>query len=295
MIEPDGQRIVLADQRRAQLVICKTLAPQDGRVLQGFKELCFPLCGALDSATFLVGGASADRVNTHAAVYIWEPGVCCLPVLIARTCADQLVQNIVADLAMPLRWTDTGLLHSQADQPGGRPVTDAFGLRIEPRAGAAFDGSYDAWPRRTVTSCSRSRKQTRYRAVSCNAQRKSGAEQNTTAAMKGSCPCFLHALCRWSSVRSFLALVLAAMTGLSVVTSRPSVSQVHVPASPHNPAWAALDFDEEAALRCADEQINFVAAAVGGDELEVRPGPIGLMVGEALVHELQRITLPGIL
>ena len=50
--------------------------------------------------------------------------------------------------------------------------------------------------------------------------------------MKGSVPFTLTAFCRSSRARSFLAFALAASSGLSAVTSRPSDSQVQVPGSP---------------------------------------------------------------
>ena len=81
---------------------------------------------------------------------------------------------------------------------------------------------------------SQSRRHTRYRALPCRSHRRSGTEQKTRASTNGGCPFFLNAFCRCSSVRSFLAFRLAAISGLSTVYSLPSFSQVQVPASPNS-------------------------------------------------------------
>ena len=59
------------------------------------------------------------------------------------------------------------------------------------------------------------------------------------------------------------------------------------------PARAAFYFDEEEAKGGVDEEVDFVDRAVEGDELEERPGPVGLVLGEPLAHEVEGITLPG--
>ena len=61
------------------------------------------------------------------------------------------------------------------------------------------------------------------------------------------------------------------------------------------PAAAALDLDEEQALRREYQKIDLVDAAIVGDELEVRPGAVGLMGGEMQTHKVQGIPFPGIL
>ena len=53
MIEPDGQRIMLKDQRRAKHMLGETLAPQNRRMLECFEELGFTLRRPLDGPTLL--------------------------------------------------------------------------------------------------------------------------------------------------------------------------------------------------------------------------------------------------
>jgi hypothetical protein len=46
-------------------------------------------------------------------------------------------------------------------------------------------------------------------------------------------------------------------------------------------AVAPLDLHQEEALGSDDEEVDLVHRAVVGDELQVRPGPVGLMVGKS--------------
>src|SRR5262249_7041030 len=59
-------------------------------------------------------------------------------------------------------------------------------------------------------------------------------------------------------------------------------------------AGPALDLDEEEPHWGEQEQIDLVDAAVEGDELEVGPGPVGLVVGPAVADEVEGVPLPGI-
>ena len=60
-------------------------------------------------------------------------------------------------------------------------------------------------------------------------------------------------------------------------------------------ARTTLDLDEEEPLRRKGEQVDFIDAAVVGDELEVRPRPVWLMCWKPRAHELQSFPLPGVL
>src|SRR5262249_11525236 len=91
MIEPDGQRIVLKDQRRAEHMLCETLTTENSLMLECFEELGFTLRRPLDCPALLVSRSGAHCVNTHAAFDIGEPGMRGLPVLVPRTFADYLV------------------------------------------------------------------------------------------------------------------------------------------------------------------------------------------------------------
>ena len=121
---------------------------------------------------------------------------------------------------------------------------------------------------------------------------RSGAERKTSGSRNGSA-ILLQAFCRRSRTISRLALRLARSSGLSVEIWRPSWCQVQVPASPVDQPGPALDLDQEEAPRGEDEQVDLVDAAVVGDELEVRPGAVRLVVGQPLADELEGLLLPG--
>jgi hypothetical protein len=61
MIEPDSQRIMLKDQRRAKHMFCETLTPQNSLMLECFEELSFTLHRPLDRPSLLVRRSSVDR------------------------------------------------------------------------------------------------------------------------------------------------------------------------------------------------------------------------------------------
>ena len=169
-------------------------------------------------------------------------------------------------------------------------------LRVDFQAGALPPLTAARMPGRSGVSAaaSRSRRQTPIGGgVPQVAARGPGAEQKTSGFDERDLrPCSCTAFWRCSSYLSFLALRLAASSGLSAVTSLPSVSQVQVPASPVDPARAALDLDQEEALGVNSEQVDLVDAAVVGDELEVGPGPVRLVVGKRLADEVEGVPLP---
>src|SRR2546423_316846 len=59
-------------------------------------------------------------------------------------------------------------------------------------------------------------------------------------------------------------------------------------------AGPALDLDQEKAHWAQHQEVNLVDAAVEGDKLEVGPGPVRLVVGEAVADEVEGVPLPGV-
>ena len=75
---------------------------------------------------------------------------------------------------------------------------------------------------------------------------------------------------------------------LAVDLSAPSVRVARDHTTP------ALDLDQVHLVERYDEQIDFVDAAVLGDELEVRPGAKRLAVGETGLDVVEGLALPGV-
>lgn len=127
MIEPDGERIVLEDQRRADLVLGEAVDAQDARMLERVQQQVFPACRTLNGLAFPGRRPAPDQVQANPPLGFGDGGMAGLPVLVAGAFADELFQDVVADLAVPLRRSDAGLLHRLADHPGHGPVVRALG------------------------------------------------------------------------------------------------------------------------------------------------------------------------
>jgi hypothetical protein len=54
-----------------------------------------------------------------------------------------------------------------------------------------------------------------------------------------------------------------------------------------------LDLDKEETAGCDGQQVDLVDRAVLGDELDVSPSPVGLVVGKARSNERERFALVG--
>lgn len=128
-----------------------------------------------------------------------------------------------------------------ADDPQSRPirsrsmrgVRDGSTPSMRPRVSAAMI------PARAARSAlaSRSRRQTRVRACSGSSTCRPGAEQKISGSRYGQ-RSSLDAFWSLSSPASFLALLRASSSGLSMVCWRPSCFQVQLAASPAStPGW----------------------------------------------------------
>ena len=169
VVEPDGQRVVFQDQGRADFVLGEVVGPQDAGMLEGFQELELPQGGPFNRLAVIGRGPAADEVEADAAAGVGDLGMDGLPVLVAGAFAHELLQDVVADLAVPLRGADAGLFHGLADDPGHGAVMDALGSLDRDQ------GNRAASPRRGCRAgpaCrlrpSRSRRQTRNRPLPCN-------------------------------------------------------------------------------------------------------------------------------
>ena len=109
VVEPDAERVVLEDQGRAEFMLGEVVGPQDAGMLEGFQELELPQGRPFDGLAVVGRGPGADQVEADAAAGVGDLGVDGLPVLVAGAFAHELFQDVVADLAVPLRGADAGL------------------------------------------------------------------------------------------------------------------------------------------------------------------------------------------
>ena len=89
-------------------------------------------------------------INPHAPFDVAQPHVRGQPVLVALAVADQMLEQVVAHLAIALGWADAGLVHGLTDHPGGRLVEGSLGVAAQAEAIAAGDRGHDAGPRRRI-------------------------------------------------------------------------------------------------------------------------------------------------
>ena len=88
---------------------------------------------------------------------------------------------------------------------------------------------------------------------------------------------------------------------LAIREQQRVVNRLQAPVVPPRPrtlvalhgAGAALDLDEVEALRREDEEVDLVDRPVVGDELEVRPRAVRVVIGQPVAHERERLPLPG--
>ena len=76
VVEPDGQRVVLEDEGRAEFVLREAVGPQDAGMLEGLQELELAQGRPLDRLAVFGGGPGADQVEADAALiatWTWWP------------------------------------------------------------------------------------------------------------------------------------------------------------------------------------------------------------------------------
>src|SRR5487761_1301565 len=218
-----------------------------------------------------------------------------LPVLIVGAFADKLLQQVVADLALPLRRPDACLVDRLADHFSRWAIVLALGRRFKPWALATHERRHNAWPSRAIAGWVVVSKANSQPGIALQVELEIGRGAEDESLDEG------H---RAFLLASFLAPQEGAeLFGLQVggdervIDGRELAIGFPGPRSgvSKEAAGAALDLDEEQSLWREGQQIDFVDAAVFGDELEVRPGAIGLVGGETQADEVQGIPFPGIL
>ena len=115
---------------------------------------------------------------------------------------------------------------------GARPVVDCMPGQFRWRIAAMIPGRAVMTRPSAARPSSRSRRQMPRLPVPVRSHCRSGAERKTSGSMNGTLLPRRAAAWWLSRSRSFFALRLASLSGLSVEARRPSVSHVHVPASP---------------------------------------------------------------
>ena len=216
-----------------------------------------------------------------------------LPILISRSCVDELVEHIVTHLPAALRSSDAGLLHRLQDHLQRGPIVDSLGEGIESRTLAPQDGCHDAGtsglaarfgpiPQADVRASGSAQLAIQ---SGCRAENQSVDDGHLTFDLAR----LLSLQQRSQLLRFGVSEVIGVIDGLQGPVGLPSPSSGIAPQPPR----PTLDLDQEKALAREDQQIDLVDAAVIGDELKVGPRAKRLASRELRPHKFQSITLPG--
>jgi hypothetical protein len=118
---------MLENQRRPTFVLGKLLNPKDPGMYDPVQELelshrCIP--------PLRPGGFRRLKrygIHSDTPLGLWETDVRRLPVLVDIGLQHETFEHVIAHFAVPLRRSNTGLLHGAADRLGHRPINPASG------------------------------------------------------------------------------------------------------------------------------------------------------------------------
>ena len=294
MVKAYGLGIVLENQGRTEFMLGEAFAAQDSGMLKGLQEFRFTSGCSFDSRAFLIGHIGSQIVNTNSPTYVLQFRVRRLPILVARPLINDLLQDVVADLAMPLRWPNTRLIHCLADGLCCRPIMLPFGLRVQTATFTSFDSREDTQAGRrfsVLLPIAQADAESRC-ALQFALQIRSRAKDESLDERER--PFLLASLLPIEERTEFLRLRVGQDQWI-VGGDQPAICLPRPRAGvTKETAWATLDLDQEEPLGREDQQIDFVDAPIVGDELEVGPGTVRLMCWKLAAHEIERIPLPGI-
>ena len=290
VVQTLGARIVLEDEGRPRLRVRALLHAQDAFVDDAVEKAVLPVGRTPPLRAGGLGGSPRERVDAYPPLRGGHRDVLRLPVLVRVRLEQQLAQDVVRHPPLTLRGADPRLLHRPRDGPGERAVDPRRRpAEIEARAAAQdvgdgrmaaalrFHGQVHAGARPAFESAPHPH------------VRQEDHGFDIGPALPG------QRLLRLQEPRQLLRLAVRQQEG--------AVHQRHLAPGFAPPraliagdcARPALDLDQIDLVERDDEQIDFVDAAVFGDELEVRPRPERLTVREAGLEILEGLALPDVL
>ena len=145
VIEPNALGIMLKNDGRTEFMLRETVGAENPAMFECFEDLEFPQRSPLDGLPVFRCGAGPYKVETNTAFRSFKLGVGSLPILITWALSDEFFENVVADFAMTLRRTDSGLLQCLANDFRHRPVVRTLRCSGKTVAFPPFYGSDDSW------------------------------------------------------------------------------------------------------------------------------------------------------
>ena len=295
VVEPDGGGIMLEDDGRPEFVAGVLHGPEDARALQVFDELELADGGPLVRSPDLLGGIGADRVDADPPLRVGELDVAALPVLEAAAFVNLLLEQIVAHPPLPIGLPNTGLLDRPGDEFGSGAVElGSTRQAFEPGALAAADRRHDAGASRSAVGGVAVPQADLEAARAGEVALEVWGRQEDERLNEGDSAAPLGRALVVKQVGELFGFEVGELERV-VGGCKPAVGLPRPGAGiAADPARPALDLDEKESVGGEDEQIDLVDRAVDGDELEERPGPVGLVLGKSLADEVERVTLPRV-
>ena len=291
MIEADGLGVVLEDQRGAELVVGEALHAQDAAVAQVVEHLVLALGGADEHLPLFLRGGGRERVPPDAAAGIGEGNVDAFPILPARAFHQQRLEPVVGDEPIPLGLADAGLVHRPADAAHDGAVDPGRAGRIDAGDVAGGQRGDDAGASLTIGRGGAVARADASAGVlgQFDLQALGGDEQQRFEVRAA---VVLERLLMFQQPGELLAL--AARQQQRVVDRLHAAFVLPRPAGgiAGERAGMALDLDQEEADGREDQDVDFVDAAVVGDEVEALPGEIRVGVGELAAQVIKRLLFP---
>ena len=287
VIEALGAVAVLEDERRAENVLGVPLGRENALVPNVAQDLVLAPGRTLQRRPLVVRGRLGDGIDPDPCPLALDRRVEGRPVLVVGAFEQQLVEPVVAHAPGALRRANAGFLHGAADRLGHRPV----GLRADRRPCAVPGESRDdpgplVAPGAGVAEMHPVAQVLRETAVDILVRQKDVRLQERA----GSLPL----------QRRLAAQERDQLLRLAVRQQQRVVHRLNTTAAAPRPcplvalhdSGPALDLDEIEALRSQDEQIDLVDRPVVGNELEVRPRAVGVVIVQPVAHERERVPLP---
>ena len=288
VVEAPRALAVLEDERRPAHVLGVRLGREDALVPHVAQNLILAPGRPLQRRPLVVRRGGGDRVDADPRALAVDGRVARRPVLVARPFEEERVEPVVAHAARALRRADARLLHGAADRLGHRPVDARARRRAGAVPGERGDDAGALVPSRPRVAAVHVAAQVLGEpAVDVLVRQEDVSLQERARPLRPQ--------------RALAAQERDQLLRLAVREQQRVVDRLPAPVAAPRPralvalhdAGPALDLDEVEALRRQREQVDLVDRAVVGDELEVRPGPVRLVVGQPVAHERQRVPLPG--
>ena len=289
VVESPGTVPVLEDQRRTENVLGITPGRENPLVPHVAQDFVLAPGCPLARRAVAVRSRRGHGVDSHPRPFAVDRRVAGRPVLVVRTFEQELVEPVVAHAPGTLRRPNAGFLHRPAHGPGQRTV----GSRADRRAGAVPRERRDD-PGPFVTPRSRIAEMHARTQILRNTAVDSLVRQEDVSLQEGRGRLPLE---RGLAPQERDQLLRFAVREQQRIVDRVRAVVVLAPPRPRaliafHDSRAALDLDQVETLRRQHEQVDLVDRPVVGDELEVRPDAVGVVIGQPVAHERECVALP---